>query len=396
MNKTSTFLKILGYLYIPIAIACLVTISWFMYYIMFLKDNTLAFQSNFMGNAAYTDEDTYFMEVQVFPNVVEVKINYYIDTNIPEQNEDGTYDKKYMMSSGVQFYNANANEIFNIQHHRPLFSGYDDAYVKLKNCTYYTTTEGKDTGYVSGGSNLTNENEWLYDIAGELCAVKSKGRVKTGKEIWTTNYDIYDMSRLIVQNYKAFQSFKEGTSIQMFNFSKYFNILMDDGLGHFNKEVADENILKEWNFVDVKVTTNSREMISSKQSLFGSYKGDTEWNADGTQDGESYWTDYTVYDLTIKDFKYVACDSGYEIELKTSCVDFLNEFENVIYNVNLNLDEIDNALNVVGFTEKPFKGILQTLGNIKITSYTEKTFNVYEPFEIDAVNVTILVGGVAC
>lgn len=393
MKTTNTFLKVLGCLYIPIAIACLITISWFMYYFMFLKDNTLAIQSNFMGNAAYTDEDTYFMEVQVFPNVVEVKINYYVDTNIPEQNEDGSFDTKYMMSSGVQFYSANVRDVYKISHNRPIFSGYDDAYVKLKNCTYYTTTEGQNTGYVSGGSTIANENEWLYDIGGQLCAVKSKGRVKIEKVLWTTYYNIFDISSLIVQNYNAFQSFKDGTTIQMFNFSKYFNIMMDDGTGHFKKEVTDENILREWTFVDVKVTTNSREMISSKQSLFGSYKGNTEWNADGTQDGESYWTDYTTYDLTVKDFKFVNCNNGYEIEIKSSCVDYLNEFENVIYNVNLNLDEIDEVLKIVGFTEKPFRGLLQTLGEIKITSSTPRTFNIYSPYEIETVNVSIIQGG---
>lgn len=393
MKTTNTFLKVLGCLYIPIAIACLITISWFMYYFMFLKDNTLAIQSNFMGNAAYTDEDTYFMEVQVFPNVVEVKINYYVDTNIPEQNEDGSFDTKYMMSSGVQFYSANVRDVYKISRNRPIFSGYNDAYVKLKNCTYYTTTEGQNTGYVSGGSTIANENEWLYDIGGQLCAVKSKGRVKIEKVLWTTYYNIFDISSLIVQNYNAFQSFKDGTTIQMFNFSKYFNIMMDDGNGHFTKEVTDENILREWTFVDVKVTTNSREMISSKQSLFGSYKGNTEWNADGTQDGDSYWTDYTTYDLTVKDFKFVNCINGYEIEIKSSCVGYLNEFENVIYNVNLDLDEIDEVLKIVGFTEKPFRGLLQTLGEIKITSSTPRTFNIYSPYEIETVNVSIIQGG---
>lgn len=35
--------------------------------------------------------------------VFEIKFNYYTDTRIPEQDENGNFDAKYMYSTGAQF-----------------------------------------------------------------------------------------------------------------------------------------------------------------------------------------------------------------------------------------------------------------------------------------------------
>lgn len=396
-KKMSNFTKVLIALYIPIAILCLIAMSWFLYYSMYLKDHTLAFDSKFVGSATYAEDQTYFMEVQVFPNCIEVKINYYVDTNLPEQKEDGSFETKYIMSSGVQFYSTDPNECFKSRTNAPLFSGYREYKINMTNCTFYTKNEGASTAYVAGGSTLANEDKWLFDIAGNLCAIKSIGRVKVGKEIWTTLYNIQDMARLIQENYKSFQSFNDGVSVAMFNFSKYFDIFMDNGEGKFVEEVADENILNKWNYFDVKVTVNKKDLISSKQSMFNSYKGDSNWNADGTQGGEAYWTDYTIYDLGIKDFKYVEAENGYELELKNACVNFLKEFSNVVCNVEINLDDIDPILTINGFTKTAFKNLGHELGEIKIVSTSEKTFEIYNlQAEFTTQNVTLLRGGVQC
>ena len=393
-KKTNSILSFLGIAFIPIGLICVILLGWLAYYYIYLVDNTIVFQSNFVSDATYSEDKTYFMEVQVFSNVIEVKLNYYVDTSLPVQNEDGSYDSKFMMSSGVQFYTMNADEIYSIKIDRPLFNGYSDRYVILENCTYYNKPQDQEA-YVAGGSTIANENKWIYDIGGELCAIQEKGRVKVGKEIWTTIYDIYDISRLIIQNYYSFQSFREGITVSMFNFSKYFDLYMDNGEGHFTTPVQDENILEQWTYVDVKITTNKKDMVSAKQSLFGSYKGDPNWTSDGGDtDGEVYWTDYTVYDLNNEDFRYIESENGYELELKQSCIDFLDDFNNLKCDVIIELDAINPLLNIIGFTQSPFGNISHYIDSITITSSEQRQFHIYEDMEIDTVNVEITSGGV--
>ena len=103
-SSKNSVLKILGYLYIPIAIICLLLNMWLIYYEVYLKDNVIAIHTNFIDETEYSKDQKFFMEVNIYDNVIEWKWNYYIDTNIPEKNEDGSYDEKYMFSTGVQFY----------------------------------------------------------------------------------------------------------------------------------------------------------------------------------------------------------------------------------------------------------------------------------------------------
>lgn len=391
-TKQSSSLSILAWMYLPVAIICAVLLCWLMYYEIYLKNTTIAFQSAFVDEATYA-EDKYFMEVQVFDDVLEVKVNYYVDTNLPTQNEDGSYDDKYIMSTGVQFYDTPISTS-TINTTGAVFYDTATRVYELQNCTYYTQPDGLDSAYISGEAGLANQDAWIWDISGQLCAIKERGAVFLEKCWWCSLYDSYDMSRLIAENYESFLSFREGTTITLFDFSRYFDLYTTDSNGHFTNPVQDENILEEWTYVTVKVTKTNHKMLSAKQSLFGSYRGDSEWSADGSEYTQNYWTDETVYQITADDFTFSYDANGYSIEVKKTCLSYLSEFNNLVVDININLDDF-GIINVIGFTEQPFGDL--KVNSISISSNEARQFIVYDStLNIQTENVEIVYGGEAC
>ena len=390
-NK-NTLKTILICIYIPLALISLFFVSWLIYYEVNLKDNTFALHTNFVDDATYSDDETFFMEIQIFENVVEWKFNYYVDTSLPEQNEDGSYDNKFLFSTGVQFYSQDISDNIVAKNDFVGFIiGVHTESFNIQNCTFYSN-DGQDTAYISGGTNLANQDKWIFDVGGELCAIKEVGNVKYDKFLWVDMYNRYDVARLIVENWESAMSCENGTSVRMFDFSRYFTLLYQNENGQFKKPVQDENILEEWTFMNVKVTKYTTEMISASQSLFNSYKGDSEWQADGSEDSQTYWTDETVYHLDNNDLRYTAGENGYNISLKPSCETYLSEFSDLYIVLDIDLDEFESVLNIQGFTENPFGEI--EVDEINLTSDTQRDFIVYDrTLKINTENVRVVYGG---
>ncbi len=358
---------------------------WMLWYELYLKNNTQVVHSYFVDDGAYTDDGRYFMEVQVFKNCLEVKINHYIEASLPQKNEDGEYDDKLVIATGVQFYDANVAERCCETH--PFVD--DTYYYKLQNCVFYSHPDGLETAFKSGGVSFENENKWIWDIGGTLCEIQEKGKVQYDSFLWMPQYEKYDVSRLIFDHASAFKSFRKGVTVAPINLSPYFNILMQGQDGKFTKEVVDQNILTEFTHVNVKITVNDVNLISAQQSMFKSYLGNPNYEKDG-QSSETYWKDETIYDVTSDDFKYDKAEGGYTISLKNSFLTFIKEFSNVVLNVEINLDDFD-GINVLGFSKNPFESL--PIEKIKLTSSQQRSFTVFEDYEIETQNVTVVKGG---
>lgn len=391
--------QVLIWLYIPVALVCLALAGWLMYYYMFLKDNVVI-QTNFVDSASYSEDETFFIDINSYTNeknngekVIEIKFNYYIDSDLPQKDEDGKYQSKYIYSSGVQFHEDKKYDIPHVMSSAPAYGAWSSIKeYKINNCVYYDKDAG-DEGFESM-TTLTEQKQWIWDVKGKLCLLQVKGPtvVKYGTWGWK-HYIRYNTSALIARLYEISDSLPNGEHIKMLNFSEFFHIMLQDENGIFKNEIVDENVLKEWTFVNVRVNKSQNGMISSTQSLFNSYKGDTEWTFDGSENNQLYWADETIYDLTIKDFKYTTADNGYNIELKKSCVDFLQEFSNMVVNVEINFEDINPDLNVIGFTEKPFGNL--KVNKIELNSPTHRDFiifNIYD-YQISTQNVTVIEGG---
>lgn len=376
-------------LYVPLAIVSFFFVSWWVFYEVNLKDAVTAVKTNFVNNATYAEDDVYFMEINIYDNVVEWKWNYYVDTSLPEKNEDGTYDTKYMFSTGVQFYSQDVNENFEAYADNGVIL--TDIYVKMgaKNCTYYSN-DGSETAYVSGGTNIANQNKWIWDVGGELCLIEAKGDVKFAGALWISGYEVFDTTKLMFENWESALTCENGLSIRTFDFSRYYTLkTFNSETGKFDVPVTDEKILKEWTFVNVKVTKSSNKMISASQSLFNSYKGDSDWQADGTEDKQTYWMDETVYHLDNNDLTYTKTDDGYYLSLKSACEKYLSEFKNVYFVLDVNLDEFEEILNIKGLAENAFGDV--EINEINISSSEKRDFIVYdEDLNIKTTNVTII------
>ncbi len=375
---------------IPVAILFIIATffnCWMVWYEIYLKPNTQVVHSYFVDDATYNDDGRYFMEVQVFKNCLEVKVNHYIEASLPQKNEDGTYDDKLVIATGVQIYDL--SDFYYQPSSAGLLTGKSVNSYVLKNCTFYSHPDGLDSAFKSGGVSLENENKWIWDIGGTLCMIQAKGEVFDWQFLWDMHYQKYDMSRLIVEQKNSFLSFQKGTTVAPFDFSPYFNIKMQGEDGKFTQEVVDKQILTQFTYMNVKVTVNDMELISATQSMFNSFKGNPHYEKEG-QSSELYWIDETIYDVNSDDFKYDKVEGGYTISLKSSFLTFIKEFPNVVLNVEINLDNFE-GINVLGFSENPFEKL--PIDRIKLTSTQQKNFTVFEDYEIETENVTVIKGG---
>lgn len=370
--------------------------GWLCYYELCLKPATVVIETSFVDTAGYRDEDTYFMEVNYYSNekkngveCMEFKFNYYIDTSIPEKKEDGTYDNKYMFSTGVQLYDG-----LDYYHTYNTSNGISQSvtHFVLDNATFYASPEGLNQGYEV--TNTTLGKSWIFDIDGKLCLIENKGLVLTDNFWWWNYYADYDIQFMIATTVMSIQSMKNGTTITAFNFSDYLKItkVYNPETGKFEEELVDDNITQYFTFMNVKINKTDNGMIETKNSIFNCYKGDSAWSFNGIGDRKTYWRDDTIYDIDSNDFKFISADDGYNIELKDSCVEYLSQFADVILNVEINLDDFSSILNIVGFTKNPFKDL--NVNSIKITSSTQKDFTVYGDLNIQTENVNIVHGGV--
>ena len=385
-NNSNAFLKFIGYCYIPIFIIALVFNCWFVYYKMVLETGTWSLTANFVDDSTY-NPGTFFIDVNYFSNernngkeVFEVKFNYYIETSIPEQNEDGTYDNKYIMSSGVQFYDT---PISNYQQtYMRLFDKKIYGYV-LNNHTYYAMPQGQNVGYVvSDETSIEGQDKWIWDIGGQLCLMEEVGDIQFDQEVWTKHYKTWDVNALITSLYTSIGSFEDGETITMFNFTPYLNVTK-----MFNAETgrmeSDFSLNDIWTYVNIRVNKSSNGMVDATQSIFSSYKGDSDWTLSNTGLNSLYWDEAGVYEIT---------DEGRLIYLKPSCKTFLEAFEDIELKVNINLDDFVD-LKIVGLKQDSLDGFV--IESFNITASEQQDFYIYDEFEdISTQNVNVIRGGV--
>lgn len=397
MAKTETngFLKFLGYCYIPIFLLALFFNGWFVYYKMVLEDNTWSLTSNFVDDSTY-NPGTYFIDINYYTNergngkeVFEVQFNYYIETSIPEKKEDGTYESKYIMSSGVQFYDT---PISSAKAHSDIIYGSEYKQV-LQNCEYYTAPEGLNYGYFVTDTNITNKNEWIWDIDGNLCLMEEVGVVEESKFLWLSNTREWNVEALIVSLYNSLQTIENGETITMFDFTPYLNVtkMFNSETGKMENDFTMNDIQT---YANIRINKSENGMVEATQSLFNSYRGDTEWTSAGSGLNELYWDDFSTYEITSEDFTFEKVDEGRLIYLKPSCETFLQEFSNVQLIVNIDLDYFEN-LTIIGLKQGAFEDF--KIFTFEITSSTAQDFYIYDDLGVEiwnGTNVNIL-GGVA-
>ncbi len=363
--------------YLPVFIICLALNIWGMYFEMFLKNN-VAVVTGYVGDATYSDETKYFMNVEYFSNENANGIenfgfwfNYYTDTEIPDKKEDGSYGSKYMYSSGVQFANGyQYGASVNTDYFTYSYAGY-----AMQNCVYYNA----DTNLSFYATNsLENQNKWVYDIGGKLFVIKEKGEVKEFNTLWVSRGTKYDTSMLLKDIYQIVKGLPEGEHVVKMDLSKFYNVYP------YNEETRQfdlsQNVIEEqFVFVDVYINKTNNGLVAAKQSNFKLYMNNRNWTLYGDEVNDSYWQANAEYNLTLSDFTFVYENGGYYLKLQAGCINYLLEFKNLRILVNIDIDNIylgNEKLKIEGFSHDAF-GKLK-IDKVTLKSNETRSFIVYD------------------
>ena len=301
MAKERSGLKIVLILcYIPIFLACFALMLWYVYYLMFLSDDFFI-STAYLDEATYSDEEKYFIEINYFNNekgngvkAFEIKLNFYTDAHLPEQNEDGSYDTKTMYSSGFQSIGGLSYSFNEDTSLDAVFTGHDEHYYKIKDGYYYDTEMGATSFGSLRGEKITDRDKFIYDINGELCLVQTQGLTYTHNNAWVKQYTAHDVSYFLTSIYETVKSLDSGEQIFVIDLSDYFFVTLQNENGSFDTEnhTSDEQFL----FTNIKVNISDNGLISSEQSMFGIVMNDADWTLDNTG-REEYWQTKTTYYL---------------------------------------------------------------------------------------------------
>lgn len=383
--------KIFKFYGIPLVIFTLL-LFWLMYYYMFLA-NVQTSSTAYLDKATYSDEDKYFVEVSAFDNSFEIIINYYTDTDLPEKDEEGKFGTKVMYSTGAQFIDGvQWKKYCSTNQWNSFFKGSCLEKVQLKNGYYYDTEMGGQSFASLKYQGITNQNNWIWDIKGELCRIKTKNADEKKVDrhsLWVTHYNYFDTSFFIQALSDTVKSVEAGDHIFYLDLSQYFFVTL--GTDIKEKPTDDKNYL----YIPIKVTKNNGRMTTARQSLFGRVKNDPNWTLN-SKPAESYWKNAYNYDLTLKDFNVVFENGGYYLKLKADCEIYLKNFEDLILTIEIDLDSVKvGSMNVdiAGFSENLYQFELYKL---ILHSEKSRTFELKAQCIVEAdSNITITYAEVA-
>ena len=388
MAKERSGLKtVLILCYIPIFLTCFALMLWYVYYLMFLSDDFFI-STAYLDEATYSDEEKYFIEINYFNNekgngveAFEIKLNFYTDAHLPEQNEDGSYDTKTMYSSGFQSIGGLSYSFNEDTSLDAVFTGHDEHYYKIKDGYYYDTEMGATSFGSLRGEKITDRDKFIYDINGELCLVQTQGLTYTHNNAWVKQYTAHDVSYFLTSIYETVKSLDSGEQIFVIDLSDYFFVTLQNENGSFDTEnhTSDEQFL----FTNIKVNISDNGLISSEQSMFGIVMNDASWTLDNTGRDE-YWQTETSYYLENTDLTVSYKDGGFYATLKTSVVYYMSPFRNLNLIVNIDLDNFvinGQKIELRGLAENAFADL--EISKINLTSTTQRDFYVYDASNIN-------------
>lgn len=284
---------------------------------------------------------------------------------------------------------------------------------KIIQYTDPTTNEKSNVWYYDSYDNISFETGHKYkfgdkmviDINGETYGVALDGTYKittkkfsvakaightitgffTGYDYKTQAYHFetkkyeYTFEDLLIKIKNIIKSSSNSTGqsvIPLIDLADFLGIYeYDENSGQFGERVGGttKNVLTN-NYFTMATNYNKRGMAWSKQSLFGSVAGDSEYNKTGLLEQVDYWKATTQYTLTEQDFvsRYSKVEDGFYYALPTELINELKIYKNCEINIVFNVSNFD--LNVLGFDYYALNGI--KVSTLTIKSNTQRNFNL--------------------
>ena len=194
---------------------------------------------------------------------------------------------------------------------------------------------------------------------------------------YETNIYNYTFKDLLVKVGQILKSSNNGTGdsiISLIDLGDFLHIYPISDSGQIAAEPLGVNTLQN-SYFTMSTHYDNRGMVWSKQSIFESVAGDSDFNISGINDNVDYWKVETQYKLTEKDFtaRYVTSENGYYYVLSTSKLNEIKNFENVEITVDFNISNLGNV-NVLGFDYYALYGI--KVKALTISSNTQREFKL--------------------
>lgn len=365
-------------IFITLMVGCIGIDLWYLYIKQFEPEKVVS-NTFEVGLQETTNGDVkYFMEVNMYEDLFEVKFNYMLDEN-----------KENFYSQGVQFYGESLGFAWGDSSVAPIYRGEDtellliqheyyDKYLKRRSIsgdfTYYMMFDETKSGVVS--SNSLNEYSFFkIDLDGKLYAMKLKGEdTPRNSDTWVTSYteDIgavkfshydcytyYDIDYLLNLIYDSISSVPNGTnSSYLFEFGNLFNYYeyLEDGTYSevITYDKADLITSAVKSYYSIKVTKNAGKVQQASQSLFKSINGQSNFNTTGIESND-YFIGRTIIEANLNHFDAVSVtENDIVLKLKDDFISCYTQekYKDKIYlSVLIDLDQlIEDGKNFLGFS----------------------------------------------
>lgn len=340
--------------------------------------NTFNF-SDLVNTEDQNGEKTPIIEVNYFPNMFELKFNYF--TNI----ETVRTDNPDVYSVGVQIMNFESH--LKYSHSSSLFSFTFTDYYKFKlGKEVYNYNSNNDFSF-KAIDNITDKEGFLISVNTNsadkqeevICLMSFNNSVSgklDSKSFWfAKGVYIKDINYMIKKLYDSVSVMAPNTSGRIaFEFGDIFNYQLAKPEGGFYDIDAKENEKLEnitTSYYNIKVTTHKDNATRAEQSLFGQIAYNSNYCDTSIGETADYFAGEVIYDLVVEDFEYISVyDNKFDLEIKESIYNYLRDKKIECLNIVIDKDKL-NAMNIVfnGFKQdtklKEFKTKIYTLETVE-------------------------------
>lgn len=368
-------------------ILCLIPNIWYLN--IFLNGNEKVISKTYaVGLQETTDGNVdYFMEVNLYDNLFEIKFNYLMD-----ETQSSLYSQGIQIFGDIEFEETTGNFQLEDKHQvggSTLWKDYEYYQYKtyaLKSGEYYNYQSYDNYETTTNSTNPLDDDTYFKIQLGneeekEIYLMKFKGdntprdsSTYLGYYEWKdgvfgrtdhlVNYYVhYDMNYLLNILYNSIQSLPAGTNQSVvFEFGNLFDYYeYDSSLSSYvgdpvSLDKASLIVNDTKSYYAIKVSVNEGDAEKSTDSIFNCIAGNSNYNSTGDYESEDYFTGKTTIVCTYSYFDFVqVLDNNYALKLKQSFIDYVNlpkNKNNIVLKIEINLDDLNElGYTFVGFTE---------------------------------------------
>jgi len=220
----------------------------------------------------------------------------------------------------------------------------------------YSITETKTDGWKIARTVLTLGINMLFE----------KDKSFTYTETTVHNYTFEDLLIKIKQIIKSCSNGTGDYVIPLVDLGDFLHVYDINDDGQISQESIGINTLQN-SYFTIQTHYDTKGMVWSKQSIFGSVAGDSQFNIGGIKEDVDFWQAKNQITLTENDFeaRYVTAEQGYYYALPVAKINELKNFDDLEIIIDFNISRLGDV-NCLGFDYYALYGI--EVSQLKISS----------------------------